>query len=163
MRTRIAHAHVYDRHWARPHRLSLSVGSDTGKTRNLLMHRFLTATIVAVGLAGSPGTAAAEGDAGNGEKLFKRCAVCHTAADGAANKIGPNLFGVFGSTAGSRATGFNYSPALAASGIVWTEQTLDVWLARPRDLVAKTRMSFPGFKEPTERADVIAYLKTLAP
>lgn len=107
------------------------------------------------------GGAVAAGDAVNGEKLFKRCAACHTAGEGGANRVGPNLFGVYGSTAGSRAAGFRYSPALAGSGIVWDDEALDAWLASPRKFVAGTRMAFPGLTAADDRADVISYLKTL--
>lgn len=124
------------------------------------MRQIVYATILAT-LSVLPGSALAAGDIASGEKLFRRCAACHTAAEGAANKIGPNLFDVFGSTAGERPTKFKYSPGLAESGIVWDEENLDKWLTRPRSLVAKTRMAFPGFKKANERADVIAYLKTL--
>jgi cytochrome c len=108
-----------------------------------------------------PVAAAAEGDAANGETLVKRCTTCHTVNEGGANRIGPNLFGVFGSIAGARPTGFNYSAAIRESGVVWNEETLDQWLTRPRSLIADARMGFPGLSNADQRADVIAYLKTL--
>lgn len=125
------------------------------------MHRIFVALLVATGLVLTAGAAMADGDTVNGEKLFKRCAVCHTASAGAANRIGPNLFGVVGAIAGKRATGFKYSPALSGSAIVWTDEMLDAWLTSPQKLVPGTRMTFAGINNADQRADVVAYLKTL--
>lgn len=76
------------------------------------------------------------------------------------NKVGPSLASVVGRKA-STAAGFNYSPATKNSGLTWDEATLDKYLTSPKDLVKGTRMVFPGLKNPKERADVIAYLKTV--
>ena len=103
----------------------------------------------------------AEGDAANGEKVFKKCKACHAVGEGAANKVGPALNGIVGSAAG-QAEGFKYSPGMteaAAGGLVWDEATLASFLAKPKDVVAGTKMSFAGLKKDTEQADVIAYLK----
>jgi cytochrome c len=101
--------------------------------------------------------ALAEGDAAKGEKLFKKCKACHSLEAGK-KKVGPSLAGLFGSTAGM-VEGFKYSAAMKDSGIVWDEETLDGFLAKPKDVVPKTRMAFPGFKKEQDRMDVIAYLK----
>lgn len=101
--------------------------------------------------------ALAEGDAAKGEKLFKKCKACHSLEAGK-KKVGPSLAGLFGSTAGT-VEGFKYSAAMKDSGIVWDEETLDGFLAKPKDVVPKTRMAFPGFKKEQDRMDVIAYLK----
>ncbi len=111
-------------------------------------------------LAGSPAGALAAGNTANGEKLFKKCAACHSVAPGK-KKVGPSLHGVLGRTAGS-AEGYRYSKAMTAygrSGIVWDAETLDVYLEAPRKVVKGTKMSFPGFKKAQDRADVIAFLK----
>ena len=96
-----------------------------------------------------------------GKKVFRRCAACHTVEKGGANKVGPNLWDIFGSTAGERPTGFNYSKALKSSGIVWDDATMSAYLENPRKAVPKTRMSFAGLKKPDQRVDLIAYLKSI--
>jgi cytochrome c len=102
-------------------------------------------------------SAAAEGDVAKGEKLFKRCAACHSLEAGK-KKIGPSLAGVFGRKAGT-VEGFKYSKAMMASDIVWDEETIDQYLEKPKTFIPKNKMAFPGFKKPEQRADVIAYLK----
>lgn len=106
------------------------------------------------------GTAeAADGDAERGAALYEsRCGGCHS-PDG--DRVGPRHRGVVGRSAGSL-EGFRYSPALAESGIVWTPDTLDRWLAAPRSLVPGTRMTF-SVRDAGDRADIIAYLRSLTP
>ncbi len=102
----------------------------------------------------------AEADPAAGEKLFKShlCAGCHKFEPGQ-HGAGPSLAGVYGSDAG-QAEGFTYSGALKDSGIVWTAENLDVWVAGPKDLVPGTKMILPKpVKDPQDRADLIAYLK----
>ena len=119
--------------------------------------RFSLVTLMAgVVLLGSH-AALAEGDSAQGEKVFKKCAACHSIEAGK-NKVGPSLHGVVGSPAGS-VEGFKYSDAMKESGIVWDEATLDSFLTKPKDVVPKTRMAFPGLKDEEDRQDVIAYLK----
>ena len=101
--------------------------------------------------------ALAEGDAAKGEKIYKKCKACHSLEAGK-KKVGPSLAGLFGRTAGT-VEGFKYSTAMKDSGIVWDEETLDDFLTKPKDVVPKTRMAFPGFKKEQDRMDVIAYLK----
>lgn len=104
------------------------------------------------------GTAQAQ-DAAPGEKVFKKsCSACHTVEPGK-KRVGPSLFGVVGRTAGTE-PGFAYSKANKESGIVWTEDKLDTYLSNPRALIKGTTMTFPGLSDPTERADLIAFLKT---
>eukprot|EP01125_Pyxidicula_operculata_P018757 TRINITY_DN6699_c0_g1_i3.p1 TRINITY_DN6699_c0_g1~~TRINITY_DN6699_c0_g1_i3.p1 ORF type:complete len:109 (+),score=5.76 TRINITY_DN6699_c0_g1_i3:40-366(+) len=98
-------------------------------------------------------------DSERGELIFKsRCAVCHTLGKGESNKTGPNLYGLFGRTAGT-ASGYRYSPASKQSGIVWEEQTLYEFLKNPKEYIPKTKMGFTGLKNAQDRADVIGYLK----
>ena len=102
--------------------------------------------------------ASADGDAGRGKTLFARCSACHTVTE--QNKVGPHLSGVFGRTAGT-AAGARYSKAMTASGMTWDEPTLDAFLAEPTRALPGTTMS-ARLPNPQDRADVIAYLKTLA-
>jgi cytochrome c len=101
--------------------------------------------------------ALAEGDTAKGEKLYKKCKACHSLEAGK-KKVGPSLAGLFGRTAGT-VEGFKYSAAMKDSGIVWDEATLDSFLLKPKEVVPKTRMAFPGLKKEQDRMDMIAYLK----
>jgi cytochrome c len=103
------------------------------------------------------GPAWAAGDAAHGKILFSRCATCHTVTD--QNRVGPHLSGVFDRKAGTVA-GAHYSKALQASGIVWNDQTLDSYLADPAKLVPGTSMMVK-VANAQDRADIIAYLKTI--
>ncbi|MDA5193191.1 c-type cytochrome [Govanella unica] len=104
--------------------------------------------------------AMAEGDATKGAMIFKRCATCHTVEKGGAIKQGPNLHDLFGRKAGTQAAYVGkYSDAMKQSGVVWSEDTLDKYLADPKGFVPKNKMIFVGVKKPDERANVIAYLK----
>ncbi|KAM9981237.1 hypothetical protein ACTFIY_003545 [Dictyostelium cf. discoideum] len=101
----------------------------------------------------------ARGNVENGDKLFKaRCAQCHTTANGAPNKQGPNLYGLFGRKSGTVA-GYAYSDANKNAGILWGEQTLFDYLENPKKYIPKTKMAFAGFKSEQDRADVVAYLE----
>ena len=99
----------------------------------------------------------AEGDAAKGEKIYKKCKACHSLEVGK-NKVGPHLHGVVGRAAGA-VEGYKYSKALAESGLTWDEATLDQYLEKPKELVPKTKMAFPGLKKEADRQDVIAYIK----
>lgn len=90
--------------------------------------------------------------------IFKqRCALCHTANKGGEDKLGPNLFGVFGHKAGEGS--FAFSDALINSGLTLDEATMHAWLENPRKLVPGNRMSFPGLKDQAKRQEIIDYLK----
>jgi len=88
---------------------------------------------------------------------YGRCAVCHTADKGGEDKLGPNLYGVFGTAAGQGK--FAYSDALKGAGLKWDEATLHKWLENPKALVPGNRMSFPGIKDAAKRQEIIDYLK----
>ncbi len=118
---------------------------------------FSVAVMAAISLSSA---AFAEGDPVKGAKVFKKCKACHTVDQGGRNLVGPNLFGIVGLKA-AHMEGFKFSPAMKKSGLIWDEATLDLFLKKPRKLVKKTKMSFAGLKKPKDRADVIAYLKTL--
>ena len=103
-------------------------------------------------------------DAGRGQKGFSKCSSCHTPDKGGAAKVGPNLWGV---VAGPKAhvDGFKYSPDMAdrgKAGEKWTYGDLDKFLTDPKAFMKGTAMGFAGIKDPADRADVIAYLRSLA-
>lgn len=102
----------------------------------------------------------ASADTGKGEKIFKKCAACHTTDEGGANKIGPNLHAVLNRAKGSH-EGFSYSSALLEKGGDWDYDALDQFLTKPKVYIKGTKMSFAGIKKPGDRADLIAYLRTL--
>jgi cytochrome c len=125
--------------------------------------RVLTASIAAAGfmLATEAAQAAAAGNAKDGQQVFMdNCGVCHTAEKGAGNKIGPNLFGVVGRKSATVA-GYMYSPAMMKANKTWTVAELQTYLMGPQKVVPGTKMGFPGFSDPKDEADVIAYLTTL--
>jgi cytochrome c len=100
---------------------------------------------------------AAPGDAMRGQQIYEsRCIACHSPD---ANRVGPMHRGVFGRKAGSLAD-YIYSKALKGSDFVWNDQTLDQWLTNPQAFVPGQKMNFKVAK-PEDRADLIAYLKTL--
>lgn len=95
-----------------------------------------------------------------GEKVFRRCRACHQVGEDAKNRLGPHLNGVVGRTAGGL-DGFDYSDAMVekgAGGVVWSAETLDAFLADPKDVVPGTKMSFGGLRSADDRAAVAAYL-----
>ncbi|HEY1385168.1 MAG TPA: c-type cytochrome [Dongiaceae bacterium] len=118
---------------------------------------FLCVPLLAAAVCAGAAPAAAGGDAGHGEELYNsRCVACHSPD---ANRVGPRHRGVVGRKAGSLAD-FNYSKALKGSDVVWDEQTLDKWLTNPQTFIPGQRMNF-RVSQPQDRADLIAYLKTL--
>jgi cytochrome c len=110
----------------------------------------------------SPLLAAANVDTGRG--LAQRlCASCHNFAQGGPNGVGPNLYGVVGGPH-AHAQGFNYSAALRAlHDKPWDYEALNAFLAKPSAAVSGTRMAFAGINSAAQRADVIAYLRSLDP
>jgi cytochrome c len=106
-------------------------------------------------LAATPVQAA---DPARGKSVFAaQCAMCHTANKGGPPILGPNLYGVVGRKAGS-VGGYNYSPAMKASGLVWSESELEIYLSAPRANVPGTRMTYGGLKDAGKLADLIGYL-----
>lgn len=113
------------------------------------------------GLTFATATAAVEpGDAARGKYVFYQCRVCHYVEKLAPHDNGPNLHNLFGRKAGT-APGFEfYSAAMKQSGIVWSPQYLDTWLANPTTFIPGTSMIFPqGIPDAQDRADLIAYLQ----
>lgn len=110
--------------------------------------------------AGAASHAVEAGDPVKGKKVFARCAACHS-VDANVNKIGPSLHGIIGRHSGAVAD-FKYSDAMKNSGLTWDADTLDKYLAKPKEVVPGTKMIFPGLPKPTDRADVISYLQEAA-
>lgn len=107
----------------------------------------------------------ASADATAGQAIEKKCSACHTTEKGGANKVGPNLFGIVNRPVASH-EGFAYSGAMKefsqGGSVVWDYDHLDHFLTSPKGLVKGTAMGFAGLKNPTERANLIAFLRTLA-
>lgn len=106
----------------------------------------------------------ATADVKKGEALSKACLACHSFEQGGPNKIGPNLFGIVNNKK-AHADGFAYSDTIkemSAKGEKWTYHNLGAFLWKPSAYAKGTKMAFPGLKKPQDRADVIAYLRTLA-
>ena len=95
--------------------------------------------------------------AADGAKVFKKCAACHSVAQGGANKIGPALWNVLGRKAGS-VPGYKYSKAMLAHGKSWSFEEMDGFLTKPKDWIKGTKMSFAGLKNAKDRAAVILYM-----
>ena len=108
------------------------------------------------------GSAIAQDDlAASGESVFKaRCKVCHTAEADAKHKIGPNLFGVMGQSAGWQES-FRYSKGHRDSGATWDDATMNLYLEDISQVAPKSVKRFAGLSKPDDRAAVIAYLNTL--
>lgn len=119
-----------------------------------------TRILLAAALACAALPARAEGDPDHGREIFQaRCTICHSAEPGR-NKIGPSLYAVVGRPAGS-VPDYAYSDANKRSGIVWDRDTIERYLAAPQAMVPGTKMTFPGLKNPEDRASVVAFLATL--
>jgi cytochrome c len=100
--------------------------------------------------------------AAKGKKVFKKCKSCHQIGEGAKNRSGPILTGVVGNAAGA-VEGFKYSRPLnkmADDGLLWTEEELTVFLAKPKAYMKGTKMSFAGLKKEGDRAAIVEYLKS---
>ncbi|SRR6266478_6233271 len=96
-----------------------------------------------------------------GAAAAKKCQACHTFAKGDKNGVGPNLYAVVGDKKGE-GRGFNFSAAMKGKGGTWTIDDLNQFINNPKGFVPGTAMGFAGIQKDSERADVIAYLNSLA-
>jgi len=101
-------------------------------------------------------------DAQAGQRIFRsQCTLRHAAQPGR-NLVGPSLFGVVGRQSGTT-PGYHYSPGMSNAHLTWDTATLDRYLENPRGVVPGTLMAYVGLKDAKQRADLIAYLRTLSP
>ncbi|MET0248366.1 MAG: cytochrome c family protein [Sphingobium sp.] len=105
-------------------------------------------------------TLLASADVAAGEKVFAKCAACHTVNQGGANGIGPNLYAVVGDPIGHGRGGFAFSDPLKSKGGQWSFENMDAWLKSPREFAPGTKMTFAGLGNPADRANLIAWLNT---
>ena len=97
------------------------------------------------------------GDVASGEKIFKKCAACHSIAKGGGNKIGPALYNVVGRKVGA-VSDYKYSKALAGYEKSWTFEELNGYLIKPAKWIKGTKMACAGLRKEKDRASVIKYL-----
>ncbi len=101
----------------------------------------------------------AAADPEQGKKKSRKCAACHSFDKDGKNKIGPNLWDIVGQPIAAR-EGFNYSGALKGLGGDWTYESLDAFLAAPKTFARGTKMTFRGVKDETDRASLIAWMRS---
>ncbi len=99
----------------------------------------------------------AMGDVASGEKIFKKCAACHSINKGGKNNIGPALYNVVGRKIGG-VDGYKYSKALAAYGKEWSIEELNGFLIKPAKWIKGTKMAYAGLRKEKDRASIIKYL-----
>ena len=99
----------------------------------------------------------AMGDLATGEKVFKKCAACHSIVKGGKNNIGPALYNVVGRQVGAL-TDYKYSKSLSEYGKEWSFEELNGYLIRPAKWIKGTKMAFAGLRKEKDRASVILYL-----
>ncbi len=97
------------------------------------------------------------GDLATGEKVFKKCAACHSIIKGGKNNIGPALYNVVGRKIGA-VNDYKYSKALSEYGKEWTFEELNGYLIKPAKWIKGTKMAFAGLRKEKDRASVIKYL-----
>ena len=104
----------------------------------------------------------ASADVNKGKRVFNKCKSCHTAEKGGKKKIGPNMWGIVNKPIAST-DGFSYSSALKSlSDKSWSYENLNAFLLKPRGFSKGTKMTFAGLKKESDRANVIAYLRSLS-
>ena len=103
----------------------------------------------------------ADADPAKGQKVFKKCAACHTVDEGGKNKVGPNLWNIVNRPIATH-EGFNYSDAMVELEGAWDFERLSAFIADPKGDVPGTKMAFKGVSKDGDRANVLAYLRSLS-
>src|SRR6267142_1019330 len=146
--------------------LNKILGAILGTCLILLVTSFTAGAIFSPAMPEKPGYEIAVKEAAHGDAkeaaAAKTCADCHTFEKGGPNRVGPNLFGIVNDHRGEGRGGFNFSAAMKAKSGTWTYDDLNKFIANPKGFVPGTAMGFAGIPKDSERADVIAYLRTLA-
>jgi len=117
-----------------------------------------TILVVSLGIlvAASPASA---GDPESGRQVFVKCERCHSLDPDGSQEDGPHLHGIFGRKAGSLESYTGYSEAMKASDVVWTEETLDAFIKKPKAFIEGTNMRFRTLRKEQDRQDLIAFLR----
>jgi cytochrome c2 len=139
------------------------------RLERLLGHAVRAAPSGRAGLSGRPGRGRGAGagsrsrpaDPARGQAAARVCVACHSFEKGGADKIGPGLWDIVNREIGKHG-GYAYSSVLAGMGGVWDYAALDAFIAAPRAYAPGTKMSFAGIGDAKRRADIIAYLRSLA-
>jgi len=97
-----------------------------------------------------------------GQATAKQCGACHTFEKGGPNRVGPNLWGIVDEERGKGRGNFNFSAAMKAKGGKWTIQELNTFIQNPKAAIPGTNMTFAGISRDSTRADVLAFLNSLA-
>lgn len=95
-----------------------------------------------------------------GRIIYKRCRACHSLDIEGKNKVGPNLWNIYGTTAGNKPN-FNYSKAMGNSNVIWDDETLNAYIQKPNEFMEGTRMSFVGIRKQEDRTALLIYLKAM--
>ncbi|MCH9844621.1 MAG: cytochrome c family protein [Alphaproteobacteria bacterium] len=103
----------------------------------------------------------ASADVVAGEKVAKKCAACHTFAEGGQNRIGPNQWDIINRALGTT-EGFAYSEALLAKGGAWDYESLNEFIYNPKKYIPNTKMNFAGIKNDKDRANLILWIRSLS-
>ena len=105
-------------------------------------------------------TLLASADSAKGAEVFKKCASCHTIAQGGANGTGPNLWGTLGEEIGKGKAGYAFSEALSGKGGKWDFESMNKWLTNPKAFAPGTKMSFAGLSKGEDRANLLVYINS---
>lgn len=106
-------------------------------------------------------TLLASADMDKGKKVARKCLSCHTFNQGGRSGVGPNLWGIIGA-ARAQTAGFRYSGAMTAFGGAWDFESLNDYLRRPSTYIRGTRMAFAGLRKDADRANLLAYMRSMA-